>query len=492
MVKGKQKPSKRSSISNEQILASVEDDELAFHCLLRDDAVSFSRHACKFEPHSKQIEVLTSPLEQHKTMLPWGRRFGKTQIVAIYLAWRLFSTAGYNAFIFAPSGDQSRVLFEYVQSIYETSAYLKRYAEFSVKGNRLTVGGKEWGSSCEHVKTGLVGDHARGKGVKDGKGLIVFDEINSFLYPEQITSTIKPYISTGGGMVLLSSPGEIGSWMYQTYLDWKEQQRLGSDLHRVIECQWSDTDHIKPDVVAEEKRECEAKNRLWWFEREYLGKWTTTEGAFFDRQDVESCYVGDLASGARGVWIMSLDPGIDRSPSVLLVARFNQILDRLEIVDCRSLVRFSNQHVRADDGHEKIAEYEEIVDLILELRRSRPIHTFYIDPATEKNIGERLKNSFQVNVKDVRIGGYSAKLAALKDLQRSLADQKIVWSDHRITRQLLEFSPPINRQTSRYEFPDRDYDIISALVMLNRYIGDRTITPFFVDVGSRSKAGALW
>jgi hypothetical protein len=487
MVKQKHQP------SSEQILASVDDDELAFHLLLRDDSVAFARHACKFKPHSKQIEVLTSPLEKHKTMLPWGRRFGKTQIVAIYLAWRLFSVAGYNAFIFAPSGDQSRVLFEYVQSIYETSAYLKRYAEVSVKGNRLTVGGKEWGSSCEHVKTGLVGDHARGKGVKDGKGLIVFDEINSFLYPEQITSTIKPYISTGGGMVLLSSPGEIGSWMHQTYEDWKQQQKLGSPIHRVIECQWSDTDHILPAVVEEERRECEAKNRLFWFEREYLGKWTTTEGAFLDRSDVESCYVGDLPTGGRGdVWIYSLDPGLDKSPSVLLVARFNQILDRLEVVDCRSLVRHSNPHVDVDDGHEKIGGYEEIIDLILEMRRSRPIHIFYIDPGTEKNIGERLKNSFQVNVVDCRIGGYNAKLAALKDLQRSLADQKIVWNDHRITRQLLEFSPPINRQTGRHEFPDRDYDIIAALAQINRYIGERTITPFFVDVGSRSKASVLW
>lgn len=483
---GKPKP------TNEQILASTPDDELALHLLLRDDPVSFARHACKFEPHSKQIEVLTMPLERHKTMLPWGRRFGKTWTIAVYLAWRLFSVAGYNAFIFAPSGDQSRVLFEYIQSIYETSPYLQRYAECNVKGSRFSVGGKEWGSFVEHVKTGLVGDHARGRGIKDGKGLIVFDEIATFLYPEAVTSAIKPFISTGGGMVLLSSPGEVGSWMHQTYLDWKEQERIGSELHRVIECQWSDTRHIKQDVVEEERRECEAKNRLWWFEREYLGRWTTTEGAFFDREDVEQCHIqGDLKGGMGDVWIYSLDPGLDRSPSVLLIARFNQILDRLEIVDCRSLVRHSNRHADPDDGHEKIGEYEKIVDLILELRKSKPIHAFYIDPGCEKNIGERLRNSFRVNVIDCRIGGYNAKLAALKDLQRSLGDQKLVWSDHRITRQLLEFSPPINRQTGRYEFGDKDYDIIAALTQLNRYIGDREVTPFLVEVGTRTR-GALW
>lgn len=460
---------------------------------MRDDPVFFVRKVCGLEPHSKQIEVLTSPLEKLKTMLPWGRRFGKTKIIACFLAWKLFSVAGYNAYIFAPSGDQSHILFENVISIYETSPYLQRYSQFTVKGGQLCVGDKRWNATLEHIKTGLVGDHARGKGVKNGKGLIVFDEISTFLYPEIVTSTIKPYIATGGGMVLLSSPSEIGSWMHQTYEDWKEQERNGSKIHKVIECNWADTNHILPEVVAEEKRECEAKNRLWWFDREYLGKWTATEGAFFLRADVERCHVKEqLSQGGKGdTWIYSLDPGLDKSPSVLLTSRFNQILNRLEIVDFRSLVRDTNKHVKANDGHEKIQTYEELIDLILELRRGRPIHSLYIDPGIEKNIGERLRNSFQVNVIDCRIGGYSAKLTALHDLQRALGDGSIVWQHHAITRQLMEFAPPINRQTQRYEFPDKGYDIISALCQMSRFLGDRTVTPFICEVATRTR-GALW
>ena len=163
----------------------------------------------------------------------------------------------------------------------------------------------------------------------------------------------------------------------------------------------------------------------------------------------------------------------------------------LKIVDCRSLVRFSNQHIGDNDGHERIGAYEEIVDLILDLRKSRPIHTFYSDPGTERNIGERLKNSFAVNVVECRIGGYNAKLTALKDLQRSLSDGLIVWQDHRITSQLLGFSPPVNRQTGRFEFPDKEYDIIAALTQLNRYIGDRIVTPYAVAVATR-RDGDVW
>ena len=483
---GKPKP------TNEQILASTPDDELAFHLLLRDDPISFARHACKFEPHSKQIEFLQSPLETCRTAIAWPRRFGKSKIVAAFLCWRLFAIQGYNAYIFAPSGDQSRVLFEYVQNTFETSPYLQRYATFSVKGNRLTVGGKEWGSYVELVKTGLVGENARGRGVQDGKGIIVFDEVNSFLYPNEVTEAIKPYVAPGGGIVYLGSPGDAGSWWHQTLTDWRALQAEGSKRHKVIDCSYEDVPHIEREFVEVERQEAIKKDRLWVFEREYEGKFTTPQGQFFDREDVEQCHIqGELQGGKGDVWIYSLDPGLDRSPSVLLIARFNQILDRLEIVDCRSLVRHTNKHATIDDGHEKIGEYEEIVDLILDLRKSRPIHAFYIDPGCEKNIGERLRNSFRVNVIDCRIGGYNAKLAALKDLQRSLGDQKLVWSDHRITRQLLEFSPPINRQTGRYEFPDKDYDIIAALTQLNRYIGDREVTPFLVEVGTRTR-GALW
>jgi len=484
---------KKSQPTKEQILAAVDDDELALHLLLRNDPVAFCRHVCGIDPHKAQVQFLTANLELLRTLLAWARRFGKSKIVAVYLAWCLFAVAGYNAYVFAPSGEQSSVVVDYIQEIYETSPYLQRYTNFRRKGNKFSVGDSKWRSSVELVKTGLTGDNARGQGVQGGKGLIVFDEVNSFLYANEVTEAIKPFVSPGGGIIYLGSPGDVGSWWHQTHQDWKARQAEGSKRHLVIDCTYKDVEHIDRDFVEEERREAVAKNRLWVWEREYLGKFTVPQGSFFSRDDVESCQVhGEQNCGGKGdVWIYSLDPGLDKSPSVLLVARWNQLLSRLEITDCLSFVRFTNKHVNDDGGHDKIEAYEEIVDKILDLRKSKPIHTFYVDPGCEKNIGERLKNSFNVNVVDCRIGGYAAKLAALRDLQRSLGDNKIVWQDHRITRQLLEFAPPTNRQTGRYEFPDKNYDIIAALTQLNRYIGDRIVTPYAVSVGAR-KVSALW
>lgn len=480
---------KRGKYTANEILSSFDDDEIALHRMMRNDGVSFAKIACDFIPHKKQEIVLQSKLEGwRKTMLPWGRQFGKTQIMAIYIAWMLFAQKGYTAYLFAPSGDQSKILFERICHIYKASEYLQRYTTCKIKSNTLEVGGPKWNSVAEYIKTGLTAENARGRACPNG--IIVFDEIASFLYGDQVTAVIEPFIGAGGGIVYLSSPGEIGSFMHQLYLDLKEQEQLGSDQHKVIEAIWSDTNHLSKEFVEEQRRTLTKQGREWLFRREYLGEWTRTEGAFFNRDDVLACESQTpLSHGSKGdVWVYSLDPGLDRSPAVLLIARWNPVVRRLEIVECLSLVRQTNRYVNQDGGHAIIDGYPDLLDLILELRRERPIHRFYIDPGCEKNIGETLRNRFMVNVVDCRIGGYNAKLTALRDLQRSLATQSILWEDHRIGEQLLQFTPRLNPSTNRYEFPDSEYDIIAALTQLNRYLGDRIEEPFMV-----SKAGrAIW
>ncbi len=470
-------------------------DEIALGKLLRADPLEFCKVACQFTPHRVQVEVLTSPLEYQRSLLPWGRQFGKTKILSVYIAWKIFAERNYSAFLFAPSGEQSRILFDYVAETYAQSEYLQRYAPAQIRGNVLTVGGPQWGSKVEYIKTGLTGEHARGRSVK-GKGIIVFDELSSFLYPQEVTQVIEPFLaSQGGGEVFLSSPGEVGSFMHELYLDFKGQERLAIEAgrkprHRVYECTWRDTDHLSPEWVAEQKRTLCKQDREWFYLREYEGKWTKTEGAFFSRDHITACQVTEpLPTGGKGdTWIYSLDPGLDKSPAVLLIARYNAVKRRLEVVECISLVRKSNKYVHEDGGHEKVDGYPDLLDLILDLRKTRPIHRLYEDFGIEKTIGELLQNTFHVNVIDCRIGGYNAKLTALQDLQRSLSAQRIVWEDHRITRQLLEFSAPVNKQSGKYMFPDSNDDIVVALFQLNRYLGDRVESPYLVESGSR----AIW
>lgn len=482
---------RKQTLSNEQILAAVPSDEIAYHRWLRSDPVAFVRHALKKSPHRKQIDVLRSPLEKQKSMLPWGRGFGKSQVIAWYIAHKLYAESNYRAFLFAPSGQQAEELFSKIPLCYETSDYLRRYATWKVTGHKFTVGDARWNSSVEWIKVGLTGEGGRSR--HTNKGLIVFDELSSFLYPQEVTEVLEPLIATqGGGEVFLSSPGEVGSYMHRAYLDFREQETLAvtegrPPRHRVYEADWTDTEHLSADFVAEQERKLTKDGRRWVYEREYLGRWTKSEGQFFNAQDVKACQLAEtLKGGPLDCWIYSLDPGLDRSPAVLLIARWSPLNRRLEICECLSLVRASNRYVSESDGHETIDDYPELLDVILNRRRERPIFRFYSDPGCERNIGETLRNRFAVNVEECRIGGYSAKLTALEDLRRALSEKRIVWNDPRITAQLLGFAPPVNPQTQRYEFPDADYDIIAALTQLVRYLGDRIETPFVVEAGRRA------
>lgn len=473
------------------ILSAYSDDERAVHTYLRSDPVAFCQHVLNVRPHRKQIEVLTSPLERQKSLIPWGRQFGKTTVMSWYLTWKVFAEPDYHAFCFAPSGEQSRLLWERVVHFYETAPYLVRYCSHDVKGHRLMVGGPTWNSSVEYIKTGLTAEKARGRTVQ--KGVIVFDELASFLYPAEITGVLEPLIaSQGGGEVFMSSPGEVGGFSHQLYEDLKEQERLALEReetprHRVYEATWSDTDHLSADFVAEQERILTKQGRRWFFDREYLGAWTKTEGAFFNADDVRACQSRTpLASGDKGsTWIYSLDPGLDRSPAVVLIARWSATLRRLEVVECLSLVRDGNHYIQ-DGGHERLSGYPDLLDLLLDLRRERPIYRLYYDPGIEQTLSEILGNRFSVNVVPVRVGGYAAKLTALQDLQRSLASRRIVWEPPRITAQLLGFSAPVNPTTGRFDFPDRDADIVVALCQLNRYLADHVEEPFVMEaVGGR-------
>jgi len=477
--------------TTEDILSAYAD-EADIHVRLRSDPVAFCRHVLNVQPHRKQIEVLTSPLERQRSLLPWGRQFGKTTVIAWYLTHRLFAEPDYAAFLFAPSGEQSRLLWERIVHAYETSPYLTRYTTHIVRGNTLSVGGPSWNSSVEWVKTGLTAEKARGRTVR--KGLIVFDELVGFLYPEQITGVLEPLIaSQGGGEVFLSSPGEVGSFSHQLYEDLKEQEQLAlsrgeTPRHRVYEATWADTDHLSAEFVQEQERILTKQGRRWFYDREYLGKWTRTEGQFFNADDVRACQSRTpLVSGGKGdTWIYSVDPGLDRSPACILEARWNSFLRRLEIVECLLLVRDGNKYVK--QGAERVGGYPDLLDLLLDLRRERPIYRLYYDPGIEQTLHEILGNRFGVNVVPVRVGGYAAKLTALQDLQRSLAAHRIVWEDPRITAQLLGFSAPINPTTGRFEFPDHDADIVVALCQLNRYLADHVEEPFVMEVaGGRTE-----
>ena len=489
----------KRAITPEEVIASFDSKELTVHEQLRNDPIAFCEKVLGFTPHKGQVELLKSDLTALYTLIVGTRQTGKTFGTAAKVAYDLFAKPGIRIFVYNPSADQSDVLMDYVRRFYKNSPYLKQYCNTKIRGTKFYVGENE--SLLEVVKVGIDGSTARSRSV-EGNGYVISDETQGLFDGWTIAQATEPFALTNknaGGLLYLSSPGDPdeSNFFYSTYKDWSEQQKIAENegrtpKHKVLTYKASDNPTISPEKLAEARRRYKAAGQEWRYLREYESQWVMAEGQFFSERDVKQCVSDNLPKGGRlDTYVWSMDPGGRKSPAVIMVGRFNQTLSRIEVIDVRSFI-FENKY-KPHDGNEAISEYEELVDVCVDLRRKYPPTWFGVDPNCEKSLTERLKNTFQFPIVNLCVGGYNAKTTFLRDLERALAETNIVWSDRRVTEQLLAFAPPKNERTGRYEYPDKNYDLIVCLGMLVRYLGERQYTPFAVSIGQRnSSKGGLW
>lgn len=471
----------------EQIVQSFDPDSISVHEQLRNDPVFFCEKICGWTPHRKQREFLRLPIENDmKVMMPWGRGLGKSQCVIARTAWKLFASRGYKAYVFAPSGDQSKEIWGGICKVYESSPYLNQFTTYKIKGNELTVGDKSWGSKCELVRVGLLGDLGRSRHTS-GNGVLIFDEASHFLYLPEVYGTLSCMTGGGGATVLLSSPGDVGSPMHKMYLSWKQLEKT-IDRYRVIECRWDDTDHISQEWVDDHKRHHELMGTMWAFNREVLGQWCSPSNVWFPHKDIARCIDPDIVRGNRGdTYVWAADPGgWGRSAFVIIIAKFNQVSGDLQVVDLRSF-KFENHRYSISaklwEGSEKVEDYAQLIEICEDLRRKYPPQWFGVDPNTEKTFKEQLER-LQFPVSAITVGGYSAKLTFMEDLKRCIAERRITWSDPRITRQLETYAPRLGAN-GNWEFPSTQSDIVMCCGMLYRFLGEREVVPFAVSTATR-------
>ncbi len=478
----------------EEIINSFDSEERSVHLELRNDPVLFAEKVCGILPHRKQREFLNLPVWQnYRLMLPWGRQFGKSLSTSILIAYCIFAFKNFRVFLFAPSGDQTKQIYDNVVSIYQTSPYLQRYCKIKIKGDKLEVGGPDWGSYVELVRVGLTGDLGRSRSSKgQGKTIIVFDEFSQFIYPEQILGSLTPIIAAGGGQILLSSPGDPGSAMHRIYEDWTEQSK-SNDRYRVIDCDWTDTDHITEEWVEDQRRHHTAMGTLWIFEREILGRWVAPANTWFRHEDIQRCIENNIKRGTpKHTYVWGCDPGGRgrKSAFVIIISRLNQATSQLEVVDLRSF-KFENHKYKTDkSGSEVVSEYDQIIEICCDLRHQYPPVWVGFDNY-ERALAEQLEN-LQFPISIVSTSSNSQKCEFFDDLRRAIAERRIIFNHQTIIRELQNFCPRRDRTKVGWVFPE-GYDSLICLGQLYRYLGERTIKPFAVSIGTRnSSKGGLW
>lgn len=379
-------------------------------------------------------------------------------------------------FVMSSSGKLSNHIVDYMRGILEKSTYAKQYIEWRHKGDTITIGGKEWDSSCTLIRTSLHGQGARGYSTR-GKGLVIWDEFQTFYDSAEIKQVTGALIASGGGSLIVSSPSWKGSHFHRLYEYYKTEQ--GGGRYHVFEAEWTDTNHLTAEWIAEQRKEAEATGSLSLFEKEILGRWVSPKNVFFDDAIISRCEVPalpKLSKGDTAVWAMDL--GGRKSPAVIILSRFNAAQRRLEITDCLSFILEGNRYISPGNA-QTIRQHQELVDVCIGLRETYKTPTvFYYDPRTENSIGEQLEN-IGFPMEPVNVGSYHTKLSMLRSLERTMIEGRIAWNDTTISDEFRAFAPPMDAD-GRYDFPDKMYDRIFCCGALAEYFGERRSVPFTI------------
>lgn len=476
----------------EQTIEAFDSDLIALAQYLRDDPIAFCRIALGFQPHSKQAEFMRLPVwDNYHVMLPWGRQFGKSFIVSAMIAYCLFAFPDFRVYLFSPAEDQTRTILDQATKFFRRSDILKRLVKAKVSGDRLDIGGDDWGSYVELVKIGHKGKYGRGRSTS-GKGLIVYEEFNVLEAPDVIKQTLTPIIRSGGGEVILSSPGDPGGEMHRLYELWSSAAKE-NDRYRVIECRYDETDHLSDEFVEDCKREYSD----WMFRRELLGEWVTPADTWFEWADIQRCLLPVKPEyNAKDTFVWAIDfGGRGRSALQVLIARYKASPARLEVVECLPYYLTNHKYHRHTDDAEEIADgWQRIEDILLDLRERYPPTWVGVDPNTENSLSARLANTYRFPICEIPIGGYAVKERLYTSLQNGIRECRIKWNDSRITNQLRSFCPR-KKDNGDWDFPKANTDIVVCMVNLYQYLGDREEMPFAVITGKRSNRGetiTLW
>jgi hypothetical protein len=473
----------------EEIIAQFDKSTIDGALALRNDPVLFCQVALGFTPHKRQAEFLRLPIwEQYHVMLPWGRQMGKSFIVAAFVAWALFAFRDFRVYLFSPAEDQSKAIFNQVVKFYKRSPILKALTTCKESGDEFTVGGSDWGAFCELVKVGHKGRLGRSRSTA-GRGIIIFEEYNVFDMQEDVKAALTPIMRSGGGEVVLSSPGDPGGPMHRIYELWKQTQAGGNDRYHVIECSINDVDHLPAEFAEDCKREMSE----WMYRRELLGEWVAPADQFFAWEDLQRCILPARPPyNPRDAFVWTADwGGRGRSAAVVAIARYVASLQRLEVVELLQFY-FTNHKYHRDTGSADIIDGEhgwgQIEDILLDLRERYPPIWFGVDPATENSLSGRLANVYHFPISEILVGGYAKKEMVYTALQAGIRAQKLVWNHAAITDQLRAFCPT-RKDNGQYEFPKANTDIVVCMMELYQYLAQMEVTPFAVAAGVRETVG---
>jgi len=226
------------------------------------------------EPDEWQRSLLLSPRNRWYIVLCCRQGAGKTTAGAALLAHNAVAYPGSLSVCAAPTERQVKESMRRVHEMYAAArGESAREDDLLAMSLETSTGSRVVGiSDVERTARGLA-----------GVSLIVADEA-ARISPE-LYHTVTPFLSTTGGrLVMLSTPWLRRGYMYQ---EWRD----GGDEYERVRIDAYQCPRIDPAFLARERRTKPAS----WFAREYLAEWGSSSDAVFDPEMVERIVDPDLA-----------------------------------------------------------------------------------------------------------------------------------------------------------------------------------------------------
>jgi phage FluMu gp28-like protein len=274
-----------------------------------DNAAVFAATTLGIEPHAAQIRYLLNSAPTK--VLVGGRRSGKTTAVAVetvfYAAKAIHHARRFRQLITAPSVDQSKVLFDAVRSLIESSP-LGGLVESIVTSPFPEI---------HLARDGLVfvrAAHENGRLLRGHSAERVVVDEAAYVPDTVLIEAVGPILADSGGqLVLASTPTARGSHFHQQF----ERGRNGKDERvRSFTMNSTDNPHVDRAYIEAQRREMTEAQ----FRQEYLGEFSDAHDSIFRWDHIMAAASGQVegAQSARR-YVVGWDPALRRDRSGLAV-----------------------------------------------------------------------------------------------------------------------------------------------------------------------------
>jgi len=221
------------------------------------DPIHFIKKYCKiihpkrglipFILYDFQENILASFLKKGRNVILKNRQMGISTLCAAYALWLMTFHENKYVLVIATKQDVAKNIIKKVRIMWQHLPIWMRLK--CTEDNKL-------GQAYENGSMIYAGTSASDSGRSEAAALLIIDEAAFIEGMEELWGSLQPIVSTGGDIIVLSTPNGVGNWYHQTFVNAEE----GKNSFFPITLHW--TLHPDYDEVWRAKQDVELGPRL--------------------------------------------------------------------------------------------------------------------------------------------------------------------------------------------------------------------------------------